>query len=129
MTAEGITLHEQLQTLDEELRDLNARLREVNNLRSRIMNQNYLHVPTWDDTYPVMCTIELGGASNTMSFTGGTNAGSLNATVDKYSGFPDKLGGNTVRALMSSTNTTRVSYAVRTGGGSKIYTLLYETCT
>ena len=34
--------NEQLQTLDDELRDLNARLREVNNLRSRIMNQNYL---------------------------------------------------------------------------------------
>ena len=42
MTAEGIALLEQLQTLDEEVRDLNARLREVNNLRSRIMNRNYL---------------------------------------------------------------------------------------
>jgi len=32
-------------------------------------------------------------------------------------------------APFSSTSTTRVSYAVRTEGWSKIYTLLYETCT
>ena len=93
--------NEQLQTLDEEERDLRARLREVSNVRSRIMNQGYLHVPTWDDTYPVMCTIELGGASNTMSFTGGRNAEILNATVDKYSALPDKLGGHAVRGLLS----------------------------
>jgi len=31
-------------------------------------------------------------------------------------------------APFSSTSTTRVSYAVRTEGGSKIYTLLYESC-
>ena len=91
--------NEQLQTLDEEERDLRARLREVSNVRSRIMNQGYLHVPTWDDTYPVTCTIELG--SNTMSFTGGRNAGILNATVSKYSAMPDKLGGHAVRGLLS----------------------------
>ena len=91
--------NEQLQTLDEEERDLRARLREVNNLRSRIMNQDYLHVPTLDNTYPVMCTIELG--SNTMSFTGGRNAGILNATVNKYSALSDKLGGHAVRGLLS----------------------------
>jgi len=92
--------NEQLQELDEEERVLSARIREVNNLRSRIMNQNYLHVPTWDDTYPAMCTIEVGGPSHTMSFTGGRNAGILNATVDRFSGLPDRLGGATVRALM-----------------------------
>ena len=50
--------NEELQNLDEEERDLRARLRELHNVRSRIMNHKYLHVPTWDDAYPVMCTIE-----------------------------------------------------------------------
>jgi len=93
--------NEELQHLDEEERDLYARLRELHNVRSRIMNQSYLQVPTWDDKFPVMCTIELGGPSNTMSITGGRNAESLNATLLQYSGLPDKMGGNTVRALMS----------------------------
>ena len=76
----------ELNNIDEEERDLRGRMRELHHLRSKIMQQNYLHVPTWDDTYPVLCTIELGGPSKTMSFTGGRNADMLNASIQTFSG-------------------------------------------
>ena len=91
----------QLSNIDEEERHLRARLRELNHQRSKIMQQNYLHVPTWDDTYPVLCTIELGGPSKTMSFTGGRNADRLNASIQTFSGLDDAMGGNAVRSLLS----------------------------
>ena len=91
----------QLSNIDEEERVLRGRMRELHHRRSKIMQQNYLHVPTWDDTYPVLCTIELGGPSKTMSFTGGRNADRLNASIQTFSGLDDAMGGNAVRSLLS----------------------------